>query len=1105
MNRNLHLLSEFGMFYIKNRITSKILGCAFLLYGSFASAQYKIDPRFQNLIDQTTQNKFSKKSVEKMNEENHFTTSTIILPNGTTQELYHAIIHTDSPEKLKNDGFIIQSISKGFVTALVSVDDLQKLSNDNNVKEVSVPSLDYVTNDINVTESGAALLHSGVLNNTNYTGKGVLVGIYDTGIDYKHPDFSNPNDITKTRILKIWDQTITPAVGESSPNLFATGNYGVEYTQAQINDEIDGTPANFIRQTDTNGHGTHVAGTAAGSGLGFEKLLYKGAAPEADIVVVKGGNSSFSTTNTINALEYFKKISEDLNKPIVVNMSIGGQSSPHDGSGSHETKVNEFTSSGPGRVVVISAGNEGSGNIHQRIDLAPGEKKTITLKALATSATTKTLFSFLTYNKGNNNSKEVTVKLTAPDGTIYTQVPGGENTSSYTKGTGTISMNLRNYNSSAYGKRFTEFIVSRSDSSVATDDTYILEYENTSTENLTLDGWIYSNDISVSLPNGDNYYTVGSPGTATNALTVANHIGRTFMLNRTSGSYSYSNSASYITQNLNPSSSKGPRADEVRKPEISADGTNVASALSSSTTTTAVIDGKYYTYKTGTSMSSPGVTGAVALLLQANNKLTYADVKKRITENATKDQFTTNNFTNEFGYGKLNIYQAVADELNNLNNNSSCPISKFTTLGYDDIANSYTSTNLPSSYSGYFGDNNGPNYGRVAVKYKSNIVGKLGSLFVQVAHNLDVTKAIPFLVNVRKVNADGNPGDIIGTKNYDDFNKYYAYEWANFDLSDLNIKVANNEEFFLEIYSPVRSLRLFFDKTNIDKRTYASIDSGVSYNVVTTLDAKMRAIVYENDPAVKQLATTSKNASQNVTLGNTYFVNGCELITKVESSGASPITGKTTAKAWIDSTLKDFVQRRIEINADINNSTSTGKVTLFYTQADFDLFNQTATKKLPTSSTDDANKKNIVVHYYAGISKDNTGKPESYSNAVINTPVAADKIVWNDTYKYWEITIDAIGFGGYLLSTNETLANIENSLNLLSVYPNPVINELSINLPSDVKEAKINIVDISGRNVVNTEIKQANNKVNVSHLAKGVYIVEIKIDKGSITKKIIKN
>ena len=124
----------------------------------------------------------------------------------------------------------------------------------------------------------------------------IILCIIDTGIDWEHKDFRDPVDDSQSRILYIWDQTLIPQGGELSPAEDGLG-YGVEYTQAQIENEIDGTPTGFVREQDTHGHGTHVTGTAAGNGASFTNLKYAGLAPQADIIVVKAGNGSFSEAN----------------------------------------------------------------------------------------------------------------------------------------------------------------------------------------------------------------------------------------------------------------------------------------------------------------------------------------------------------------------------------------------------------------------------------------------------------------------------------------------------------------------------------------------------------------------------------------------------------------------------------------------------------------------------------------------------------------------------------------------------------------------------------------------------------------------------------------
>lgn len=1107
MIRNLQKLTNLKV--IKSN-SLPILGTLLFLSGTYLSAQYKIDPRFEHLIKERKSTTSLKKTKNNLTNDETLAITSLISPDGTIKEYYHAIIYTKKPEELKKEGYIIQSISKDFVTALLTEDDLLTLKDNQNVSTVNLPKIDYLNNQSNVIESGATLLQNGVLNGTNYTGKDILVGIYDTGIDFTHPDFIDP--ITKqSRILSIWDQTLTPIAGENSPNLYETANRGVEYTQAHINDEIDGTPTGYIREKDGHGHGTHVAGTAAGNGSALEGATHKGMAPEATLVIVKGGNDGFPTTNTIEALDYFKKVADEQGKPIVVNMSIGGQASPHDGKSAHEIKVNDFTTSGPGRVVVISAGNEGSGNIHQRINLDSNEKKSIKIQIGKNKInSTSSLFSFLAFTKGDKNTSAINVKLTAPTGDIFTQNAGSRGTY-YLKNQiedDYQALTIYNYVDSDSGKRFIQLVAQRLDLT-DTEGIYDLEIENVSNNNITLDGWLYATNYNLAdiyFPEGDNNYTIGSPGTADEAITVANYVGNVaFAVNSDIPDNNGTYSGNTQTETLNSSSSKGPRADEVRKPDIAAGGTFVISAKTKDNTDPYIIDGKYYSQMTGTSMSSPAVAGATALLLQANKQLTAKDVKQRLIENVNKDNFTTDNYTNEFGYGKLNIYKAVSAEVNKLNNNTSCPISVNYTLANDVLAYKWgfsTATNPVNN-----GTNN-VNYStsHVGVKLIATATGKLGNItFLLGNYNSNTTETIPLIIDIRKVNNEGKPGDLIATKTIKNVKTLEQSGWNNLNFADENINVVSGQELFVVLKTTNTNLVLGSDNINVSQKTYLSRDNGTTFTVNNQYNAKVRALVYENLPAVKQLATTSKEATQSVELGYNHFINGCELITRVESNGVIPISGNTTAKVWIDSEAKNFVQRRIEINASNNNSTSTGKVTLYYTQNDFDIYNKNSTVKLPTSPTDDTNKDNLIIYYYAGKSKDNTGLSSSYENTPISTKLEASNVIWNDTYKYWEITVDAVGFGGYLLSTDSTLSNIDNTLNQLTVYPNPVINDLSINLPSNINNAQINIINITGQTVLKTDVKQNYNKINLSNLPKGVYIIEIKTTSGTLTKKIIKN
>ena len=154
-------------------------------------------------------------------------------------------------------------------------------------------------------------------------GKGILIGIVDSGIDYSLSDFRNPDGTTRIRAL--WDQTIEgkPPLGYSS---------GTEYTSEQINEALmSGTPEQrrrIVPSQDISGHGTAVAGIAAGSGP------VVGVAPEAELLVVKMGLPRAEgfprTTELMQGVDYVIRKALEYQMPVAVNLSFGNTYGAHE-------------------------------------------------------------------------------------------------------------------------------------------------------------------------------------------------------------------------------------------------------------------------------------------------------------------------------------------------------------------------------------------------------------------------------------------------------------------------------------------------------------------------------------------------------------------------------------------------------------------------------------------------------------------------------------------------------------------------------------------------------------------------------------------------------
>lgn len=1037
-------------------------------YAFYGQVQ-KLDSRFDILL-KNKESIAKGRAVKELERPDMKLDQHLVVTSKGAQTMYSCIVYTKEPEKLKADGFIVQSQFPTFSTALASIEDIERLTQLPYVTSVMGPQFDELHNDVSRAQSGASLLQDGVFNNTAYNGTGVLVGIYDTGIDWKHPDFRKADDQTKSRIVSIWDQTLTAQAGEVTPTGFSTG---VEYTKAQIDDELDGTPTGFVRENDTNGHGTHVSGTAAGNGSAFTDKRHKGFSSDADIVFVKGGNGSFPTTNTINALTYFKNVATALNKPIVVNMSIGGQSSAHDGTSSHEVAVNNFTTSAAGRVVVISAGNDYGDNLHRKVDIAANASQTYNF-TVASNTSAATVFSFIMYA---NDNTPVTAKLTTPDGQQYTQ--NISTTTAHSILGGGLTATMYNYWSNDNNKRYVQLVITRTSGTTNVQGNYTLEITNNGTQQISTHGWLYSQGVQTTLQNGDNEYIVGSPGNASNAITVASYMGRPSWYS--TGAYS----TTTPQESISSFSSQGPRVDGVQKPDIAGSGQNVISSRSSNSAPAAtdIISGtNYYVKNQGTSMSSPGVAGAVGLLLQANPSLTAAQVKARLTANARMDGATGVVPNMRWGYGKLDIYKAVTDEIG-------CVKSNFETVSYDEP---YIVANTEFNY--YF-DNMA-----LAVRYTPTLTGKLGGFsFVS---GSSIPSDIPVDIQIRKVDANGNPGDIIATKTITSWlNNIQRYTWNYINLSDLNVQMVTGKEFYIVVNGLGGRIAMKAENAVLNSRSKTSTD-GTTWTS-RTFDLKMRAVIYENVAEVKNLATSNQTKANTVTNGYNYFTNACQLISRIEKEMGSTVTGNVTSKVWVDNAQPNYVARRYEINSDANTTTATGKVTLYFKQSDFDAYNLTNGVKLPTSPNDVANKANLLIEKYTGTST--TGTVASFGGAAtVITPDVAD-IIWNGTYQYWEVSFQTTGFGGYFVKTGTTLGTADVKMNSeVNITPNPAKDFVNVVLGRHSK-GTVTIYDVSGKLIKTVNVNTNSGKIDISELIKGTYLFTIMLeDNTKITKKVIK-
>ncbi len=205
---------------------------------------------------------------------------------------------------------------------------------------------------------------------SSLSGKGVLVAVIDSGIDYFHPDFRNEDGTT--RILKLWDQTLD--------RVFTKEEIDEALSTGSREDALQLVPS-----VDISGHGTAVASIAAGNGR-ENRGQYRGIAYESPLLVVKLGvpqEGGFPrTTELMRAINFVVKEAVDLQMPVAVNLSFGNTYGSHDGTSLLETFIDDLSNYGKS-VIVVGTGNEGVGGGHisgnltmsrpQEIELSVGE------------------------------------------------------------------------------------------------------------------------------------------------------------------------------------------------------------------------------------------------------------------------------------------------------------------------------------------------------------------------------------------------------------------------------------------------------------------------------------------------------------------------------------------------------------------------------------------------------------------------------------------------------------------------------------------------------------------------------------------------------------
>ncbi|HEY6229844.1 MAG TPA: S8 family serine peptidase [Pyrinomonadaceae bacterium] len=584
-------------------------------------------------------------------------------PNGDVRLNVAITLAGDSERELEAAGFRLQSRVGDVATLDVSVDQLPELAALNSVQKIFASVVRRPLNDR--ARQSAGVDNSSGQRVVTQTGRGVVVGIIDTGIDFRHLDFTVPGSGGhQTRIKAMLDMT---EYGTQSPdpnwNYSLPGQAGVIghlYTEADINSALQiPKPAqsfDIVKQRDKAGHGTHVAGTAAGNGLASPTAgTYAGMAPEADLVIVKAsrqndGGDDFDTTDLINAMEFVRQKAAELGEPFVINLSIGGQIGPHDGTTPDERAIDNLVNGGAGRVVCVAAGNEGGGSIHARGTISAGGSQTLDFNVNG-DAYIVDLY--------QNKADRFSVTVTSPDGVSLGPIaydpngfalPAGQGSNQYLE---VFNANDDKGDGDAANDQPNIVLLFKP---AAPDGMWKITLQDAdSNPNQSYDAWATGDGVYFSNFLDNESHLVASPGTARGAITVGAFVTR-------SATQTIGTAASFT--------SPGPTADGRQKPDISAPGYYLYSSRSTDISDSnfgvvgsggdASVDNTHYAGLAGTSMATPVTTGSVALLIQSSPTLSATEVKSLLTTYAALDIWTGSaGWGPRFGFGKLNIANAI--------------------------------------------------------------------------------------------------------------------------------------------------------------------------------------------------------------------------------------------------------------------------------------------------------------------------------------------------------------------------------------------------------------------------------------------------------------
>jgi subtilisin family serine protease len=560
---------------------------------------------------------------------------------------------------------------RNFVSATVPIASLEEVASTPGVSFVhGCEAITFSFPEADTPKVTAPKARSVKVDGKRQDGDGVIIGIIDVGgFDYAHPDFLDANG--RTRFVSIWDQG---GDSRAPPQPFG---YGSEISQARMNKAIELgkqhnlPPTDIERQSQSSpgSHATHVTGIAAGN---------RGVCPAAEIAAVlvsipipdgdrEARRWTFADSSRIvHAIEYLLKLAEASNKPISINISLGTNGGPHDGSNGPCRWIDAALNH-PGRAICVAAGNAGQQKGETTDDLGWVMGRIHTSGRVPSRGLDVDLDWVVVgdgYADVSENELEIwygaqdrmTVSIQPPGSTEWYTVAPRQFMENQPLKNGTY---LSVYNELYHPTNGDNYIAVYLSPNLEPDSfapiasgTWKVRLHGDEIRDGSFHAWIERDDpqevgrrrsyaayrcpsVFSERTNVDSH-SIGSLGCAHRVVTVANADDRSGVINITS--------------------SQGPTRDNRNKPEIAAPGTRIVAACGFDSE-------RKWTSMTGTSMASPYVCGVIGLMLSARRGLYAAQCLGILRRTARPLPSHNYEWRNDAGYGVLNPVEAIREAM----------------------------------------------------------------------------------------------------------------------------------------------------------------------------------------------------------------------------------------------------------------------------------------------------------------------------------------------------------------------------------------------------------------------------------------------------------